>query len=184
MNSSKQSETNQFNLEMEKNVPEKDFEEEEDMEEDEDDVEEELQIHTPEDSEKDGKKKGKKSGRTSLSGRGVTLKMLLDDGVLAVEEGCMSIDYLVRNVFFCQQRTTHQFRISMCSLNLSHFKGQRFVADLLPNGKIKWEGSEKLFNSPSAWAIHCKKLVNPTKKSGCGWASVSIKQYVGILYCQ
>ncbi len=54
------------------------------------------------------------------------------------------------------------------------FKGQRFVADLLPTGKIKWEGSEKLFNSPSAWAIHCKKLVNPTKKSGCGWASVSM----------
>ena len=69
---------------------------EEDVEDD-DDNEGQLEIQTPEDGEKDGKKKGKgkKAGRTSLSGRGVTLKMLLDDGVLAVEEGCMSIDYLV-----------------------------------------------------------------------------------------
>ncbi|CAB4036752.1 Hypothetical predicted protein [Paramuricea clavata] len=137
---------------MEKKTAEKDFKVERDEEMEEDDVEgdDEGQLEIPEDSEKlDGKKKGKgkKSGRTSLSGRGVTLKMLLDDGVLMVEEGCMSIDYL----------------------------GQRFVADLLPSGKIKWEGSDKLFNSPSAWAIHCKKLVNPTKKSGCGWASVKYK---------
>lgn len=136
---------------MEKKTAEKEVERNEEMEEDdvEGDVEHEGQLEIPEDSEKDGKKKGKgkKSGRTSLSGRGVTLKMLLDDGVLTVEEGCMSIDYL----------------------------GQRFVADLLPSGKIKWEGSDKLFNSPSAWAIHCKKLVNPTKKSGCGWASVKYK---------
>lgn len=32
-----------------------------------------------------------------------------------------------------------------------------------------------MFNSPSAWATHCKKLVNPAKKSGCGWASVKYK---------
>ncbi|XP_028392985.1 MPN domain-containing protein-like [Dendronephthya gigantea] len=143
---------------MDKKTQDKEFEDKheehdeemEDVDDDDDEEEGQLEIQTPEDSEKDaGKKKGKgkKSGRTSLSGRGVTLKMLLDDGVLAVEEGCMSIDYL----------------------------GQRFVADLLENGKIKWEGSEKLFNSPSAWAIHCKKLVNPTKKSGCGWASVKYK---------
>uniref|UniRef100_A0A8B9PIC6 MPN domain containing n=1 Tax=Apteryx owenii TaxID=8824 RepID=A0A8B9PIC6_APTOW len=31
------------------------------------------------------------------------------------------------------------------------------------------------FNSPSAWATHCKRLVNPAKKSGCGWASVRYK---------
>uniref|UniRef100_A0A8B9HST8 MPN domain containing n=1 Tax=Astyanax mexicanus TaxID=7994 RepID=A0A8B9HST8_ASTMX len=30
----------------------------------------------------------------------------------------------------------------------------------------------QIFNSPSAWATHCKRLVNPAKKSGCGWASV------------
>lgn len=66
----------------------------EDMEEDEDN-EGQLEIHTPDEQQLKTKCKGKKSGRTSLSGRGVTLKMLLDDGVLAVEDGCMSIDYLV-----------------------------------------------------------------------------------------
>jgi hypothetical protein len=84
---------------MEKKTAEKEVERNEEMEEDdvEGDVEHEGQLEIPEDREKDGKKKGKgkKSGRTSLSGRGVTLKMLLDDGVLTVEEGCMSIDYLV-----------------------------------------------------------------------------------------
>lgn len=107
-------------------------------------VEDEVQ---EEEKEVKKKPKGKRAGRTILSGRGVTLKMLVDDGILDVEEGCMSIDYL----------------------------GQKFVADLLPTGKIKWEGCNKLFNSPSAWAIHCKKLVNPSKKSGCGWASVKYK---------
>ena len=32
-----------------------------------------------------------------------------------------------------------------------------------------------VFNNPSAWAIYCKKIVNPAKKSGCGWASVKYK---------
>ena len=41
------------------------------------------------------KSKVKGTGRTVLSGRGVTLKMLVDDGILNVGEGCMSIDYLV-----------------------------------------------------------------------------------------
>lgn len=77
---------------------------EEDVDEDCDDDGEEgegaLEIHTSDTVVKDsGKKKGKrglkKAGKTSLSGRGVTLKMLLDDNVLAVEKGCMSIDYLV-----------------------------------------------------------------------------------------
>ena len=44
---------------------------------------------------------------------------------------------------------------------------------MLPNGKIKWQGAEEEFGTPSAWATHCKRLVNPIKRSGCGWASVS-----------
>ena len=32
-----------------------------------------------------------------------------------------------------------------------------------------------MFNNPSAWAIYCKKIINPAKKSGCGWASVKYK---------
>ena len=57
---------------------------------------------------------------------------------------------------------------------LSHiFQGQKFTADLLSNGKIKSCETGQFFGTPSSWAIFCKKLVNPSKKSGCGWASVS-----------
>ncbi len=45
----------------------------------------------------------------------------------------------------------------------------------MDDGRIKAE--HQTFNSPSAWAIHCKKIVNPNKKSGCGWASVSIMHF-------
>ncbi|MGH0176468.1 UNVERIFIED_CONTAM: hypothetical protein FKN15_072379 [Acipenser sinensis] len=54
-------------------------------------------------------------------------------------------------------------------------KGKRFVGDLLCDGKIRWVETGQLFNSPSAWATHCKKLINPAKKSGCGWASVKYR---------
>lgn len=79
--------------------------------------------------------------------RGITLNMLLKDNILHPGEGTMSIDYL----------------------------GKNFVGDLLANGKIRWQETRQLFNSPSAWAIFCKKLVNPERKSGCGWASVKFK---------
>jgi hypothetical protein len=52
------------------------------------------------------------------------------------------------------------------------FQGQRFIGDLLPDGKIKSQETDIVFASPSAWAIHCKRIINPEKKSGCGWASV------------
>lgn len=52
------------------------------------------------------------------------------------------------------------------------FQGKNFVGDLLNDGKIRWVETGQIFNSPSAWATHCKRLVNPAKKSGCGWASV------------
>ncbi|KAK3736499.1 hypothetical protein QZH41_000872 [Actinostola sp. cb2023] len=85
--------------------------------------------------------------RSFLTGRGVTIAMLIEDGVMEPGEKLLSIDYL----------------------------GQKFQADLLPDGKIKWPEANKQFNSPSAWAIYCKRLVNPSKKSGCGWASVKYK---------
>lgn len=85
--------------------------------------------------------------RHAVTGRGVTLAMLMADGVIHPGQDAMSIDYL----------------------------GQKFTADLLPDGKIKWREAGRVFSSPSAWAIHCKKIVNPMKKSGCGWASVRYK---------
>ena len=55
------------------------------------------------------------------------------------------------------------------------FQGQKFIGDLLEDGKIKSQETETVFCSPSAWAINCKKIINPDKKSGCGWASVKYK---------
>ncbi|XP_059473619.1 MPN domain-containing protein-like isoform X2 [Neocloeon triangulifer] len=77
----------------------------------------------------------------------VTLFTLLRERLLTPGEGAMSIHYL----------------------------GQTFVGDLLPNGKIRSQETDLVFSSPSAWAIHCKKIINPDKKSGCGWASVKYK---------
>lgn len=79
------------------------------------------------------------------SGRNVTLQMLLSAGIL--EPGpYMSIEYL----------------------------GQKFIGELMPDGKIKAMESDTIYCTPSAWALSCKKLISD-KKSGCGWASVKFK---------
>ncbi|XP_045616911.1 MPN domain-containing protein isoform X2 [Procambarus clarkii] len=78
------------------------------------------------------------------TGRGLTLKTLVKEGVLQPGEGLMTINYL----------------------------GNKFKGDLLPDGRIRSQETNKIFGTPSAWAIYCKKIVNPDKKSGCGWASV------------
>ncbi|NXC06060.1 MPND protein, partial [Orthonyx spaldingii] len=82
-----------------------------------------------------------------LTRRGITLRVLLRDGLLEPGRGVLSIYYL----------------------------GKKFVGDLGPDGTITWQETGQVFNSPSAWATHCKRLVNPAKKSGCGWASVRYK---------
>ena len=70
----------------------------------------------------------------------ITLGVLIQDGIIEAGDGVMAVDYL----------------------------GQTFKGDLLPNGKIKSHETNLIFNNPSAWAIYCKKIVNPSKKSGCG----------------
>ncbi|XP_039622908.1 MPN domain-containing protein [Polypterus senegalus] len=88
------------------------------------------------------------SSRSSLmTRRGITLRVLLKDGLIEPGDGVLSIHYL----------------------------GKKFIGDLLADGKIRWVETGQLFNSPSAWATYCKKLVNPAKKSGCGWASVKYR---------
>jgi len=78
-----------------------DMDEEEKMEEDEDDVEDEDDDDDDDDEvEKvkppsSTKTKGRRKPRSVLTGRGVTLGMLLDDGVMEPGEKCLSIDYLV-----------------------------------------------------------------------------------------
>lgn len=82
-----------------------------------------------------------------LTRRGITLRVLLRDGLLEPGCGVLSIYYL----------------------------GKKFVGDLGADGAITWQETGQVFGSPSAWATHCKRLVNPAKKSGCGWASVRYK---------
>ena len=62
-------------------------EEEEEGEEEEEEEEEEKGPSKP-------KPKGRRK-RSILTGRGVTLGMLLDDGIVEPGENCLSIDYLV-----------------------------------------------------------------------------------------
>ncbi|EDW88053.1 MPN domain-containing protein CG4751 [Drosophila yakuba] len=81
------------------------------------------------------------------TGRTVTLQTLMAANVLQPGLGLMTIEYL----------------------------GQKFVGDLLSDGKIKSHETETIFLTPSAWAMHCKRIINPEKKSGCGWASVKYK---------
>ncbi|CRL01029.1 CLUMA_CG014499, isoform A [Clunio marinus] len=88
-----------------------------------------------------------KTSYPSVFGKTVTLPMLLKSGILVPGKSTMSIEYM----------------------------GQKFIGDLLDDGKIKSQETETIFCSPSAWAINCKKIINPDKKSGCGWASVKYK---------
>lgn len=46
---------------------------------------------------------------------------------------------------------------------------------MLEDGKIRSQETDIVFASPSAWAIACKRFINPDKKSGCGWASVKYR---------
>nr|XP_025046800.1 MPN domain-containing protein [Pelodiscus sinensis] len=111
--------------------------------------EEEEELETSlEDPENESAGKPAPGGRSCiLTRRGITLRVLLKDGLIEPGEGVLSIYYL----------------------------GKKFLGDLLPDGKITWQETGQVFNSPSAWATYCKKLVNPAKKSGCGWASVRYK---------
>ena len=71
-----------------------DIEEDEEMKEDEDDdADDDEEIDTHKSSAT--KPKGRRKSRSVLTGRGVTLGMLLDDGVMEPGEKCLSIDYLV-----------------------------------------------------------------------------------------
>uniref|UniRef100_A0A8C0G5T6 MPN domain-containing protein n=1 Tax=Chelonoidis abingdonii TaxID=106734 RepID=A0A8C0G5T6_CHEAB len=113
------------------------------LEEDEEELETSM-----EDPENESAGKPAPGGRSCiLTRRGITLRVLLKDGLIEPGEGVLSIYYL----------------------------GKKFLGDLLPDGKITWQETGQVFNSPSAWATYCKKLVNPAKKSGCGWASVRYK---------
>ncbi|XP_052747630.1 MPN domain-containing protein CG4751 [Galleria mellonella] len=113
-----------------------------------------LKEHPDEEKEEMGSEEGfsdeeneAQTGNKSIPGRGVTLQMLLEEKMLEPGTAAMTIEYL----------------------------GQKFVGDLQSDGKIKSHETETIFCSPSAWAIHCKRIINPDKRSGCGWASVKYR---------
>nr|XP_022323367.1 MPN domain-containing protein-like [Crassostrea virginica] len=117
----------------------------EEEEDDRDDSMEDEEDMAEEDMEED--KQGSLA-KAAITGRSVTLQMLISEKIIEPGPAVLSLKYL----------------------------GRRFIADLLPDGKIQMPGTKETFTSPSAWAIHCKKQVNPNKKSGCGWASVMYKE--------
>ncbi|NWJ11668.1 MPND protein, partial [Crypturellus undulatus] len=101
-----------------------------------------------------------------------TLRVLLRDGLLEPARGVLSIYYLVRAT---RRRGRPRGPRSNPLTPAGLPQGKKFVGDLGADGSITWQETGQVFNSPSAWATHCKRLVNPAKKSGCGWASVRYK---------
>lgn len=83
------------------------------------------------------------SGLPNRPGRSaVSLKMLVESGHMQAGPDALWISYL----------------------------NKTWSAELDAEGVIKFEGNE--YNSPSAWAIFCKRIANPGKKADDGWKSV------------
>ncbi|KAB0798195.1 hypothetical protein PPYR_09188 [Photinus pyralis] len=120
--------------------------EEEDKDE-QDEEGEDVEEFVDEELDCEGQRTGKNNAGNTSTSRTITLQMLLSAGILQPGNGSMTIEYL----------------------------GQKFVGDLLEDGKIRSQETDIVFASPSAWAIACKRFINPDKKSGCGWASVKYK---------
>eukprot|EP00889_Picochlorum_renovo_P007167 jgi/Picre1/34197/NNA_001671.t1 len=76
----------------------------------------------------------------------ISVKLLIDEGILAPGDGVLSVEY----------------------------KGMVRTADLLEDGRIRVDidGDIMMFDSPSAFSIFIKRLVNPTRKADDGWKSV------------
>lgn len=104
------------------------------MEDDIDDIEEDEEMKEEDDDNADDeeaeaakptgpKPKGQRKPRSILTGRGVTLGMLLDDGVMEPGEKCLSIDYLVScNVAYEYYRVVYlpQFEILVYAVFCIH----------------------------------------------------------------
>lgn len=76
----------------------------------------------------------------------ISIKLLLDEGIIAPGKGVLHMEY----------------------------KGVAHTADLTEDGKIKVniDRNHLVFDSPSAFSIYLKRLVNPTRKADDGWKSV------------
>ncbi|EFN51862.1 hypothetical protein CHLNCDRAFT_139765 [Chlorella variabilis] len=94
--------------------------------------------------------KGSKASKPRKPGGkgGITLRLLIEEGILQPGHNVLSVDY----------------------------KGMKQMATLMPDGRISSAigGQHMVFESPSAFSIYLKRLVNPTRKADDGWKTVRV----------
>lgn len=86
-------------------------------------------------------------------GGGITLKLLIDEGILFPGENVLTVEY----------------------------KSNITYGSLAECGRIKCiiAGTELTFESPSAFSIYLKRLINPARKADDGWKTVKFEGKVG-----
>ncbi|KAK9865967.1 hypothetical protein WJX84_011457 [Apatococcus fuscideae] len=84
-------------------------------------------------------------GKSRPSG-GITLKLLMEEGILKAGEQVLTVEY----------------------------KGQTTKGTLCEDGRIRCtiNGQDQTFESPSAFSIYLKRLINPSRKADDGWKTV------------
>ncbi|KAL3138447.1 hypothetical protein ABBQ32_006237 [Trebouxia sp. C0010 RCD-2024] len=94
------------------------------------------------------KKRGPTTGRPRPGG-GITLKLLIDEGILFPGENVLTVEY----------------------------KSNITYGSLAECGRIKCTiaGTELTFESPSAFSIYLKRLINPARKADDGWKTVKFE---------
>lgn len=82
-------------------------------------------------------------------GGGITLKLLIDEGILFPGENVLTVEY----------------------------KSNITYGSLAECGRIKCTigGTELTFESPSAFSIYLKRLINPARKADDGWKTVKFE---------
>lgn len=87
-------------------------------------------------------------------GGGISLKLLIDEGILFPGENCLTVEY----------------------------KSNITYGSLAECGRIKCTiaGTELTFESPSAFSIYLKRLINPARKADDGWKTVKFEGKVGV----
>ncbi|KAK9805105.1 hypothetical protein WJX73_008354 [Symbiochloris irregularis] len=85
------------------------------------------------------------SGKARVGG-GISLRLLIEEGLLTPGEGVLTSEY----------------------------KGANMIANLNADGRISYthKGQLMTFESPSAFSIFFKRLVNPSRKADDGWKTV------------
>ena len=60
---------------------------------------------------------------------------------------------------------------------LSRSQGKGFVADLMPNGNIRWMETKQMFTTPSGWVNHCKKTMTAENinKTVSAWSIIKYR---------